>query len=641
MAYDTDNKYLDTFLDLMQWLKDVEEDEDAQLEQWLNKTPSLDYKYKQIGYSEKQKIVELFETIIDQPAFMSNDHKRMRKLLINWYTAHRTSITLTRQSIDPHSMSTDALNEMIRCFGFPYPHKIVSSNLKAQFILDIVELYKKKGTPWVLVKALQTYFGLNSLVLSEWWIHHNGANDTFYAKAHPVIPRTFRTDPRLSQELSYDVFTRNKPLWRMTETKLRELYDECVITLPSMTTYISMNGTLNILEINIALSILNRSIQESFEFWNDTGTLNYNVYLSKLSSVVSLLTLVLGITYLFNSQHSATDPKYTFYNGFFAPLDVVDGDGNRDDIDDVEYDLILDEYNSINIRPITKAQREELLETRYAKFTEVGVTQSVTTALADAGTYLEQIQPEFKAELDERVSNGGDVNSVIETLLEDLDFYMINNMEIIEFPISYLIIGSPIEEHLKEVIDFFKPYHTQLRDFTSILSLNDPLGDSQLEDDEFGTMSIKQWHVEEGNWADEGFDQGLVKDYCFTHIDQELLYYYDSTADENVYTSFNVDDYLYSSITQILSDTVVVEEELNVEIKQLFVETPTHIVDSTGGPVELYFGLDYGYCKDNVGAINLVTDPDGITDGFEVIIKVDGLETSYNSLPEVITWKTL
>jgi len=584
MAYDTGNGYVDIFLDLMQWLKDIEEEDDAQLEDWLNKTPTLDYKYKQIGYSEKQKVVELFETIIDQPAFMTNDHKRLRKLLIDWYSAHRTTVTHTIESLDPHSMATEALNEMIRCFGFPYPHKIVTSNLKAQFILDIIELYKKKGTPWVLVKALQTYFGLNSIVLSEWWIHRNGASDTFYAKAHPVIPRTYRTDPRLSQELDYDIFIRNKPLWKMTEVKLRELYNECAITLPSMTSYISMNGTLDILEINVALSILNRKIQESYEFWLSTGTVNQNVYLSKLTSICSLLSLVLGITYLFNSTNSSSDPRYQFYDGFFSPLDVVDEDGNRNDIDDVDYSNILDEYKNINIRPITKSQKETLLAERYSKFTEVGATQSVTTALADAGTYLGLIQSDFKEELDEYVNSGKNVNNLIETLLGDLDFYMINNMEIIDFPISYLVIGAPIEEHLKDVIDFFKPYHTQLRDFTSILAFDDPLGDSQLEYDEMITI-LEEWHVETGNWADEYFDDGLIRDDTSTSIEHNITYFYDSTASERIYTSFDA--------------------------------------------------------RDGVEEIDLVTNPNGITGGFEVIIKVSGVETSYNSLPEVIIWKTL
>jgi len=585
MAYDTGNGYVDIFLDLMQWLKDIEEEDDAQLEDWLNKTPTLDYKYKQIGYSEKQKVVELFETIIDQPAFMTNDHKRLRKLLIDWYSAHRTTVTHTIESLDPHSMATEALNEMIRCFGFPYPHKIVSSNLKAQFILDIIELYKKKGTPWVLVKVLQTYFGLNSIVLSEWWIHRNGASDTFYAKAHPVIPRTYRTDPRLSQELDYDIFIRNKPLWKMTEVKLRELYNECAITLPSITSYISMNGTLDILEINVALSILNRKIQESYEFWLSTGTVNQNVYLSKLTSICSLLSLVLGITYLFNSTNSSTDPRYQFYDGFFSPLDVVDEDGNRDDVDDIDYSNILDEYKNINIRPSTKSQKETLLAERYSKFTEVGATQSVTTALADAGTYLGLIQSDFKEELDEYVNSGKNVNNLIETLLGDLDFYMINNMEIIDFPISYLVIGAPIEEHLKDVIDFFKPYHTQLRDFTSILAFDDSLGDSQLEYDELEKTILEEWHVETGNWADEYFDDGLIRDDTSTSIEHNITYFYDSTASERIYTSFDA--------------------------------------------------------SDGVEEIDLVTNPNGIIGGFEIIIKVSGVETSYNSLPEVIIWKTL
>ena len=45
--------------------------------------------------------------------------------------------------------------------------------------------------------------------------------------------------------------------------------------------------------------------------------------------------------------------------------------------------------------------------------------------------------------------------------------------------------------------------------------------------------------------------------------------------------------------------------------------------------------------QDSVEEIDLVTYPNGIEDGFEVIIKVDGIETDYNNLPEVIIWKTL
>jgi hypothetical protein len=156
---------------------------------------------------------------------------------------------------------------------------------------------------------------------------------------------------------------------------------------------------------------------------------------------------------------------------------------------------------------------------------------------------------------------------------------MINNMGILDFPISYLIIGAPIEEKLDEVINFFKPRHTKLRDFTSILSFDDPLGDSQLEEDVLELITIEEIYVELSPWSYDILDVGIVKD-----------------TDEDGINDF------FTSLGQEF------EEE---------------------------------YLIDDIETVNLVTYPNGVSGEFEVIIKVDGIETDYNNLPEVIIWKTL
>jgi len=636
------NKYLEDVFALISWLKKVEEGSTIPLETWLNRDSEIDYKTKQLAYSEKQQVTTFFESIIDQPAFNSNDHLRLRRMIIDWYSGIRTSTSQLKNNSDPFNLTTEALNEMIRSFGFPYPHKIVSNNLKAQFLLEVVDLYKSKGTPKILVTALQTYFGLSNIVLSEWWIHRD-ATGSFIARSKPIYPRSMRTNPDMIAELTYSSFIRNDPLWRLSESDLTRLYSESQITLPSLTSQLSLQGTIDIsIGLKPALAILNRKLQESYEFWLANETMNRDIHLSRFTSSVSLLELVIGISYCFQSYSTIKGEKYNFYNGIYSPLDVADDDGNRDDIDDAEYGLIIDEYNNLSVRPKTKTERETNLTTRYAKFSDDINDQSVTsvfirdstanipgynvtagygfdTTSSELGIMLNRMNPDFKTEIDEYVSNGGEVRNLINYLLMDLEFHLMYTMEIMKYPISTLIIGSPITQHLEDVIDFFKPIRARIRDFSTIMAINDPLADSQLEDDAQGTMIIRQNIVEEGNWADEVFDQGLVIDSTLTtigHTFEDELYTRDSTAD---------DDLSMTKITQTIIDEPIVTEECLIQMSQIFIDRSN-------------FGLDHGLCVDGGNTINLINNPNGIENGFEVIIYKDEIETAYNTLPEVVQW---
>lgn len=597
------NKYAEDIFDIISWLKKVEEDPTIPLETWLNRDSTVDYKRKQLAYSEKQKITSYFENVIDQPSYSTKDHLRVRRMLIDWYTGLKTPMTECNSGSDPFNLSGEALNELIRSFGFPYPHMIISNNLKAQFILNIVELYKNKGTPAALITALETYFGFNDIVLSEWWIRKT-ADGSFVARSKPVFPRVLRKKSDMIAEIPYSTFIANDPLWSMSESELSRLYNESQITLPSLTSLLTLQGTIDIgIGLTTSLAILNRKLQESYEFWLANGQMNRNIHPAQFNASVSLLELVLAICYCMQMYGKVKGDRYTFYNGLYTPLDQPDENGDRDDIDDVDYGLIIDEYNNLSVRPTTKEERDTNLETRNSKFTSLISDQSVTdlfirdstayvpgynvtegygfdSTTSEVGAMLLRMNPDFKYELDTYINNGGNIQKLINYLLMDLEFHMIYTMEIMKYPISSLILGSPLAQHLAPVIDFFKPLRARIRDFISILSINDPLADSQLEADEQGTTTINQVIVEEGNWADELFDHGLVMDIAEISIEQVLsdeLPYRDSTSDDGSYLN-------------------------------------------------------------SIGAIDLISDPNGISDCFEIVIYKDGIETSYNSLPEVIIW---
>lgn len=577
MATD-DNKEINLFFQLLEWLKVTESDSEGDVETWLLKYPELDYKKKQLAYDEKQKVVSFFETVIDQPAFATNDHKRLRKFLIDWYSSHRTYITQIKHGTDPFSMSSEALNEIIRSFGFPYPHKIISSTRKAQFILDLINLYHKKGTPSVLVSTLQTYFGLTNVVLSEWWIHRDNLGG-YFAKSLPVFPKGLRYNPLLSTEIPYNNFILDDPLWQLTEVELDSLYNTSKITLPSLTSHISLQATISIGGVNSALAILNRKIQESYEYWQATGDLNRNISSARMDIELSLLELTLGICYLFNSSADSTDKNHLYYQGRYTPLDIPDETGARDDIDDVEFGLIIDEYNNINKRPLTRAEKTTNLKTRKDSFTGPIADHSINNVLDNPGPTLGLINPAFKAEIDDYINAGGNLSRIIEDFLHDLEYYLMEVLEIMNFPISYLIINAPIEDSLKPIIDFFKPYRTRVRDFLTTLAFDDKLGDSQLEEDIFKTQ-LNQQFVDKGYLSNIVFDQGLAEDGVNIIITQP---FYDFIT--------SLDNYLHDiyslTINQMHEMLVTTNDNYKIAIHQNHADY---------GPM----GLDFGMTRDSL-----------------------------------------
>jgi len=471
----SENKNLKKFKKVLDWLKKDGDSDNS----------DLDYRLKQTSLSEKQKVLDFFTNTIDQAAHMSEDHKRLRSFLVDWYSSHRSIITQAKQNTDPFNLETDLLDELIRCFGFPYPEKLGTQVTKARFLLDLVALYHKKGTPEVLVKTLQTYFGLTDITLSEWWIHRKVNENRFVAKSKPVYPKESRKNRDFFLEVDYTPFVEDDPLWRITESELQNLYDSNKISLPSITPYVSMTASISLDTINSSLSILNRKLKESYEYWIQTGDLNRDMTLSKFDNSYSILEVFLAISYLFETTSGTTkDKEFLQYNGDLSPLDIPDSNGSRDDVDDVEYQMVIDEYNNISKRPITKTEREENLNIRQTNFRgDNNNTKTVPQLLSDPAVYLDQINPQFKNDIDQwLINNSNDDLTLLESIFLDFETSL-NERGMMDGLLSYIVLGSPIFNRLGDVVDFFKPYRVRVRDFLLSFLISDPLGDSQLEED--------------------------------------------------------------------------------------------------------------------------------------------------------------
>ncbi len=243
--------------------------------------------YKKLILSERDTVTDFFKTVVDQPAFWSPDHIRLRKFLIDWYSSHRALVTKSKTSIDAYSLTDEELNSLILGFGYPYPYE-VQEEQKSLFLHELLGYYKRKGTPKVLGDVL-TFSGLFDTVLCEWWLHHDEISKSLWVKSSPVWPKTEKDNKDYYISIPYNQFVSMDPFWHYdkdggeSEEVLLELYkkpenkdddpdDEYVekhtkITLPSILPYISLNSNLNDGRVKCQLAILNRKIQEDYEYW--------------------------------------------------------------------------------------------------------------------------------------------------------------------------------------------------------------------------------------------------------------------------------------------------------------------------------------------------------------------------------------
>jgi hypothetical protein len=258
----------------------VDEEVNSVLEQILteySRSLELDNNLSVLSYSEREKSKKLFEKVVDQSVYFTQDHLKLRRFLIDRYSAHKSKITKARNSKDLNILTSEELNEFMVSMGFPYPRNIISRSNRIQFLSNLIKNYQKKGTSETIANIISLY-GLRNVLISEWWIRYNKTREKrYYAKSNIVHPENLRSDASYETEKSYEEFIFNNPHWQITYDELDELFgkrqtlisDEKFnkISLPSITNVISIETHSNLSELELACSVFQRKIQESFDFW--------------------------------------------------------------------------------------------------------------------------------------------------------------------------------------------------------------------------------------------------------------------------------------------------------------------------------------------------------------------------------------
>lgn len=450
--------------------------------------------------SDRAKLDQYFTNSIDQIAFDTEDWKRLRSFLIDLYTSHRSLITQSASISDPHFLTNSELDELFRSFG--YTESVILKSFdenplenKVQLFLDLVNLYKIKGTPRSILEVLQ-YYGIPLLDIYEFWIQKEDPS-TLVFKGDVIVGTSINPSP---VTLPYDLLTEGDPHWMLTENQI--LYQDSVnkINLPSKTPYFAVQP---IVEIGIENAILVRTVQDQYDSWEATGDLPpQDAEITILGITSSLLELYLLTLYSFQLDYDVGTniQKFACYDGSAATYTEIVAEYESIIASPIVRDRYLSELSSNNrtaynstspVPPISKWERYNELFTRERD--EHFLYNKGDNA---AETVLNLINPALIADLNALTANN---TVVLQSLLKDLALWVRNNVGLGFVNLGYIFFGlSQLFQDLKNVINFFKPYRARLivlellqfkNALTESIPLNDHARDFAIEQNVYDYMT--------------------------------------------------------------------------------------------------------------------------------------------------------
>jgi len=406
-----------------------------------------------IAKSNQSTAGDFFARVIDTIAHNSPDYIRLKGWLRDWYASHRTISTFQQNVSDVYELPNDQLDDLFQSFGYDLSAGIrdpVSNEallIKVNFFLDLVNLYKKKGTPQTMVDVLQ-YYGINELDIYEFDLQfddrQNKDPDDLMFKGTIVAGTTGDTSPLY---LPYDLLTLGDPHWLQREADIRSLYNLNNINFPSRSPYFAVKPLFDERNIYGSLSILVRTVQDQYQAWQSSGTTpDKDAIVTITGDQVSLLALYLSCVDIFNQQFSVGTPGKSF----------VCYDGTN--VNDVS--AILDEFDYYNNNKF-KSRADQLVKLKefqdlFSRVTPRNFLQNPT----DAAVVLAALNPTYKANLDSLVSPRIEI---LGSLLKDLGEWIRANISYGFINLSYILIGfDSLASSMGDVVNFWKPYRARL-----------------------------------------------------------------------------------------------------------------------------------------------------------------------------------
>lgn len=432
------------------------------LEEIQGTSTDLTESIKAISKHEKTISESMFVNIIDQIAYNSQDYQRLRQFIRDWYATHRTITSYQANISDVYQMPNDQLDDLFQSFGYDLSSSLkdpISNEApltKVNFFLDLVNLYKIKGTPKALLNILQ-YYGISEVDIYEMSLQYEDREDKnendLVFKGKVVTGTTGDTS---NLYLPFDLLTQSDPHWFQTESQIRNLVTLNKINFPSQSPYFAIKPKFDEEAIDASTGIIQRELQNYYATWetagfpseNTTPVLDQDAVITITGDQCSFLTLYLASVYIFNKDYNV---------GSYADRFICYDGTNIDAID------IIDEFRTITDKPTTRFDLSTAVGSQYSQYLDTFTRETSTHFLqthSDAGIILNQLNPTVKYNLDNLAV---DNNTILGTLLRDMGEWVRSNISYGFINMSYILFGiDSLFSQLRDVIEFFKPYRARL-----------------------------------------------------------------------------------------------------------------------------------------------------------------------------------
>ena len=430
----------------------------------------LDVVTRILADSERSTSSNLFTNKLDLNVFATNDYKLVRKFLVDWYASHRTLITTQKTVGDVFSLPKEHLDELMRSFGFNVGLSDMTTINEQTLMMDLVNLYKIKGTPSCLAKVL-SYFNLNRIDVVEYWLKLNSGGELVFSP--DVVIQNNALGVKLpGVDLNFNLVESIDPHWLLQKNEIMELFNDGDISFPIKSPYIGIRPLYFIdYEILLVVTILSKKVYNEYISWSHGFPLPTDeVRITVVNNFYSLLELYLICDYVINlySTDNHLPPRNFFrYNGTY---DV-----------DSEVNLIIDQYKSYLIRPKTREERNSKMIEFFNLFS---VDKSLTFLpnYSSSGDLLNTINPTLKNKIDFLIDSGKK-QIVLYKSIKDLSEWITYHISADYSNFSTFGLGSDSIDFLISVVNFFKPYRARLLTLDSGLIMKNPLADSLIMDD--------------------------------------------------------------------------------------------------------------------------------------------------------------
>ncbi|NPB00312.1 MAG: hypothetical protein GXO10_02960, partial [Crenarchaeota archaeon] len=252
-----------------------------------------------------------FDRNIDLSSFVAYDYTNVKKFLIDWYAAARTLVDIHKNIADVYSSDDEQLNLWAESFGFIYP-ELIPESAKPTFLLELVNLYKIKGSPESLLKLVQFLNYTDFKVFEYWLVADQNAYDLIYDDGFrydeipprhllfigKLVGRMLEQHP-MEIKYGYDQFKAKDAHWYLTKQDISQKTEE-PISLPSLTPYFGLFNMQYVTKKWLpTIAYLSRLIYKAYQDYKDNGINPQTILVDKYNGLVSLLELHLAMSWLF------------------------------------------------------------------------------------------------------------------------------------------------------------------------------------------------------------------------------------------------------------------------------------------------------------------------------------------------------